>query len=159
MHPSLQHKQDNTYKELEKIDRRVLYDTDSIIYISRPAEYEPQLGNYLGQFTNEIADSLYIEEFVSAGPKNYAYKLNNGKTHCTIKGFTQNHLTSLQLTDDAIKDIVCENREKKITVDQIKFVKNKKEWNIKTKIEKKNYGFVYDKRVLFEDLSTLPFGY
>ena len=30
---------------------------------------------------------------------------------------------------------------------------------IKSKIEKKNYGFVYDKRVLFEDLSTLPFGY
>ena len=39
----------------------------------------------------------------------------------------------------------------------MKFVKNKKEWNIKTKIEKKNYGLVYDKRVLFEDPSTLPF--
>ena len=145
---------------MEKLDQRVLYcDTDSIIYISRPGEYEPQLGNYLGQFTNEIENGLHIEEFVSAGPKNYAYKLNNGKTHCTIKGFTQNHLTSLQLTYDAIKDIVCENQDKKITVDQMKFVKNKKEWNIKTKIEKKNYGFVYDKRVLFEDLTTLPFGF
>ena len=41
----------------------------------------------------------------------------------------------------------------------MKFVKNKKEWNIKTKIEKKNYGFVYDKIVLFEDLTTLPFGF
>ena len=41
----------------------------------------------------------------------------------------------------------------------MKFVKNKKEWNIKTKIEKKKYGFVYDKRVLFEDLTTLPFGF
>ena len=148
------------YKELEKLDQRVLYcDTDSIIYISRPGEYEPQLGNYLGQFTNEIENGLHIEEFVSAGPKNYAYNLNNGKTHCTIKSFTQNHLTSLQLTYDAIKDIVCENQDKKITVDQMKFVKNKKEWNIKTKIEKKNYGFVYDKRVLFEDLTTLPFGF
>ena len=87
------------------------------------------------------------------------FKYNNGKTHCTIKGFTQNHLTSIQLTYDSIKSIVCENQGKKITVDQMKFVKNKKKWNIKTKIEKKNYGYVYDKRVLFEDLSTLPFGY
>jgi hypothetical protein len=147
------------YKELEKIDKRVLYcDTDSIIYVSRPEEYEPVLGNYLGQFTNEIDDG-YIDEFVSAGPKNYAYKLSTGKTHCTIKGFTQNHLTSLKLNYDTIKDIVCENQEKKIVVDQLKFTKNKKDWKIKTNIEKKNYGFVYDKRALFEDLTTLPFGY
>ena len=47
----------------------------------------------------------------------------------------------------------------KIQVDQLKFVKNKKDWKIKTNIEKKNYGFVYDKRALFEDLTTLPFGF
>ena len=96
---------------------------------------------------------------MSAGPKNYAYKLSTGKTHCTIKGFTQNHLTSLKLNYDTIKDIVRENQEKKIVVDQLKFTKNKKDWKIKTNIEKKNYGFVYDKRALFEDLTTLPFGY
>ena len=82
-------------------------------YVSRPGEYEPELGNYLGKFTNEIYEG-FIEEFVSAGPKNYAYKLNNGKTHCTIKGFTQNHLASLKLTYEAIKDIVCENQDKKL---------------------------------------------
>ena len=54
---------------------------------------------------------------------------------------------------------MCENQNKKIPVDQLKFVKNKKQWTIKTNIEKKNYGFVYDKRALFEDLTTLPFGY
>ena len=37
----------------------------------------------------------------------------------------------------------------------MKFVQNKMEWNIKTKKMKKNYGFVYDKRVLFKDLSTI----
>ena len=147
------------YNEMEKLDKRVLYcDTDSIIFISRPGEYEPELGNYLGQFTNEIEDG-YIKEFVSAGPKNYAYKLNNSKTHCTIKNFNQNHLTSLKLTYESIKTIVCENQNKKIPVNQLKFVKYKKQWTIKTNIEKKNFGFVYDKRALYEDLTTLPFGY
>ena len=48
------------YKELEKIDRRLLYfDTDSIIYVSRPQENEPVLGNYFGQFTNENRRKLY----------------------------------------------------------------------------------------------------
>ena len=83
------------YSELKKLDRRVLYfDTDSIIFISRPGDYEPILGNYLGQFTNEISEGKYIQEFVSAGPKNYAYKYDNGIKHCTIKGFTQNYLTN-----------------------------------------------------------------
>ena len=41
----------------------------------------------------------------------------------------------------------------------MKFVKNKKEWNIETIFEKKINGFDYYKRVLIEDLSSLPFGY
>ena len=54
---------------------------------------------------------------------------------------------------------MCENQNKKIPVNQLKFVKYKKQWTIKTNIEKKNFGFVYDKRALYEDLTTLPFGY
>ena len=74
------------YNEIDKLGDCVLYfDTDSIIFISRPGQYEPQLGNFLGQFTNEIdpRDGLYIIEFVSAGPKNYAFKLNTGITKYT----------------------------------------------------------------------------
>ena len=57
------------YKELEKLDKPVFYsDTYSIIFISRPEEYEPELGNYFGH----IEDG-FIEEFLSAGPKNYDY--------------------------------------------------------------------------------------
>ena len=148
------------FSELNKLKERVLYfDTDSIIYVSKAGEYDPKLGCYLGDFTNEITEGNFITEFVSAGPKNYAYKYDNGIMHCTIKGFTQNYLTSLKITFDSIKHIVCEDQKKKITAKQLKFVKNKKDLTIKTKIEDKNYGFVYDKRVLFEDLTTLPFGY
>ena len=46
------------YSELKKLGERVLYcDTDSIIFIQREGEYTPQLGDYLGQFTNEIDPS------------------------------------------------------------------------------------------------------
>ena len=40
--------------------------------------YAPQLDDYLGRFTNEIKqkDGKYIQEFISAGPKNYGYKLD-----------------------------------------------------------------------------------
>ena len=76
--------------ELKKLQERVLYfDTDSIIYVSKPNMYEPVLGDYLGELTNEISskDGNFIDEFISAGPKNYAYKLDTGVTKCTIKGF------------------------------------------------------------------------
>lgn len=44
--------------ELERLGKRVLYfDTDSIFFISKPGEYEPSLGEYLGEFTNEIDPS------------------------------------------------------------------------------------------------------
>ena len=46
--------------------------------------YEPELADYLGKFTNEIKGDNFIEEFVSAGPKNYGYKQNNGQTSCKI---------------------------------------------------------------------------
>jgi hypothetical protein len=48
----------------------------------------------LGEFTNELKpkDGNYIREFVSAGPKNYAYQLESGKTFCKIKGFTVNSI-------------------------------------------------------------------
>ncbi len=97
------------YDEIDKLGKRVLYfDTDSIIFVSRDGEYEPKLGSYLGEFTNEIdpKDGEYIIEFVSAGPKNYAYKLNTGVTKCVVKGINLNHIASLTINYDSIKEIV-----------------------------------------------------
>ena len=82
------------YNEIDKLGTRCLYfDTDSIIFISRPGEYEPKLGNYLGEFTNEIdpKDGNYIVEFVSAGPKNYAYLLDTGVTKWFLWFLFRNH--------------------------------------------------------------------
>lgn len=36
-------------------------------------------GDYLGDLANELDTIDYITEFVSGGPKNYAYRTNKGK--------------------------------------------------------------------------------
>ena len=51
-----------------------------------------------------------------------------------------------------------ENRDNKIKIPQLKFIKDKSEWLIKTEIQDKFYRFVYDKRVINDDFTTSPFG-
>ena len=43
------------YDELDMLGERVLYyDTDSVIYLRQPGQPEPQLGNYIGDLTDEL---------------------------------------------------------------------------------------------------------
>jgi hypothetical protein len=149
------------YEEMFKIDDRVLYfDTDSIIFISKENHYEPELADYLGKFTNEIKGDNYIEEFVSAGPKNYGYKLNNGQTSCKIKGFSVNFIASESLNFQSMRDLVLNhNFAETIAVEQNKFIRDKKDLTIRTETMLKQYRQVYDKRILFENFETLPFGF
>ena len=52
------------YTEMDKLGERVLYhDTDSIIYTSDGTN-DPPLGNYLGEFTDELNGEI-ITSFVS----------------------------------------------------------------------------------------------
>ena len=82
------------YDVLQKLGESVVYfDTDSIIYKSDTGVDLVQTGDYLGDLTDELGGH-HIVEFVSGGPKNYAYKLENGECHCKIKGFTLNHTNS-----------------------------------------------------------------
>ena len=150
------------YKELEKLDRRVLYfDTDSIFFISIPNHYEPSLGNYLGDFTNEIdpKEGAFIKQAVFAGPKNYGFLTNLNITHVTIKGITQCKVSDLSINYESIKNIVTNNQKEIINVEQLKFSRNKQDWSVSSNIIQKLYGFCYDKRVLQKDLTTLPYGY
>lgn len=115
----------------------------------------------MGDFTNEIdkKDGNHIIEFVSAGPKNYSYRLDTNKTKCVVKGFSLNNNTTQQVNFDTIKNIVNNNRNEKIRVNQLKFSRNKETWEVYSEWIEKLYGFVYDKRVLKEDFTTRPYGY
>ncbi|CAF1110114.1 unnamed protein product [Brachionus calyciflorus] len=140
---------------------QVFYSTNEDMHAGIHGQYDPQLGDYFGDFTDEVKKkgANYITEFISAGPKNYAYKMDNGKTSCTVKGFTLNHISSLVVNFDSIRENVLNDREKKLQVEQLKFTRDKKNWFIKTDIVSKMYGFVYDKRVLLDSFYTLPNGY
>ena len=107
------------YREIARLGDRVLYfDTDSIVFISRPGEYEPKLGEFLGEFTDELqckdigckekecTKTHYITEFISAGPKNYSFKTDIGTTTCKVRGFTLNKTNKLLINFDSMKEMV-----------------------------------------------------
>jgi hypothetical protein len=95
------------YSELNKLDRRVLYcDTDSVIYEASPNPAENlTTGSFLGDMTSELPEGDHIVEFVSGGPKNYAYVTLKGKTEVKVKGFTQNATNAPALAFVKIKKV------------------------------------------------------
>lgn len=131
-----------------------------MIYYAKDGDYEPPLGDSLGDLTNELeGEDEYIIEGVFNGPKNYSYKTNTGRTKCVVKGFSISNVTSLKINFESLKKICLENRDDKISVEQTKFTRNKDTWDIQTSVVDKMYKFVYDKRVLTDDYKTIPYGY
>lgn len=173
------------YEEMDKLGRSVLYhDTDSIIYASNGIN-DPPLGNFLGEFTDELdGDSittfvsgnyyliyslisnviifLYTYFFLfSGGPKNYGFKTREGKTCCKVRGFTLNFRNVQLLNFDSIQKLVCEmDTSSTISIrNPTKITTDGKRRRVVNKEETKLYRVVYDKRVIQPDLTTLPYGY
>jgi hypothetical protein len=95
------------YRELETLNHRVLYcDTDSVIYEASPNPAENlTTGNFLGEMTSELPEGDWIVEFVSGGPKNYAYVTAKGKTEVKVKGFTLNSTNAAAFAFEKIKKV------------------------------------------------------
>ena len=152
------------YGVLDDLQERVLYyDTDSVIFLSKPGDPEPPLGPYLGELTNELKDG-HITTFISGGPKNYCYKTSSNKIETKIRGITLNCTARQKVNFDVIRALVylhakC-NITGQVTVDiPFKITRDTKTKDIKTKRMKKDYRIVYDKRVIIDDYKTIPYGY
>ena len=76
---------DQLHKIEESLPGSVLYfDTDSIVFVSKPESYSPFLGGFLGQMTDEIEGEFgsapypTMTEFFTIGPKTYSYRVRTG---------------------------------------------------------------------------------
>ena len=107
------------YRYLEQLQERTLYfDTDSILFVGprNPNDEMIKTGDGLGELTDELPPNTFIKEFVCAGPKNYAYQLNNGSCKVVVKGITLNYRSEQYVNFASIKQVVLNAGTEKISV-------------------------------------------
>lgn len=158
------------YKILDMLKNQVLYfDTDSIIFVHRPGDELPHTGPFLGDLTNELSEfgpNSYISEFVSGGPKNYAYKVYSPDTQlestvCKVKGFSLNFKNSQKINFDTVKSLVLSGDDSQAIYSEDYRICRTNDNIVYSKIQSKKYRTVYTKRRRLNDgtFDTLPFGY
>jgi len=159
-------------------ERAIYTDTDSIIYIQDDAEHHLiDCGDKLVSMTNELQPGEFIEEFVSGGPKNYAYTVVGGgtdttKTHrktvCKVRGITLNYSTSQLVNLDVIRDMILKTGrttpdDDVVTVNTDKKIKRKtgKDGGVQilSEAEDKIYRVSFFKRRRLHDNNSVLFGY
>ena len=142
------------YTYLECLGPRTLYcDTDSIVFTTNPGEVKPALGD----LTDEVNGNDIIE-FVTGGPKNYAYKLcdsTRNQTVCKVRGISLNYKNALQINYDLIKDMVVDGTQG-VTIRENRITRCEK--TLLTMEQKKDYRIVFDKRQK-QRLTTFPYGF
>ena len=146
---------------LEPIGARLLYcDTDSCIFyynINEDPNTLIKLGNYLGDPTSEVGskneyDSKeFITEFVSGGPKHYAYKTSKDKTVLKVKGLNmrQNNVCE-HLTFDSMKQIVLSPQDHALVFHSKEIRINYEHELVNTEV-KKTYQLNFTKRRIMCD--------
>ncbi|XP_031355210.1 uncharacterized protein LOC116179552 [Photinus pyralis] len=156
------------YSYLEQLGERVLYfDTDSVIFTENPGEWSPACGNFLGDMTDEVecyGPGSRIVEFVSGGPKNYAFKVfspstNNYSVVCKVKGISLNYKNSAVVNFETIKDAVLNNAPETF-VETDRRIARTCTYDVISKPERKRYRVAYTKRRrIAVGCDTLPYGY
>ena len=151
------------YGLLESLQERVLYfDTDSVVYVHKDGAYNPPLSDFLGGLKDEV-EGDDIVEFVSLGPKNYAYKTKKGDTVCKVRGFTLNYQTSKLINFQTLTSMAqggVSGRERSVHTDEPYGIHRKNDGTIYTGPKTKAYSMVYDKRFIAPDgYTTMPFGW
>jgi hypothetical protein len=157
------------YNFLDIVQENALYcDTDSIIFVQK--ENEPPMiecGDNLGDMQSELKPGEYIQEFVSSGPKNYAYRVVNVrgavKTVCKVRGIILNYNASKSVNFDVIRNMVLNGGPQDVVlVHTDKKIKRKPKGggvNIITEPEDKMNRVSFLKRRRLSDNNSVPFGY
>ena len=154
------------YESLDLLNQQVLYmDTDSIIYKWREGQPSIQIGDYLGQWKDELNGDV-ITEFVSGGAKNYAYQTCGGNSVCKVRGFTLNVRGSAILNFQSMKQNILhelhipqDSRRNLNIVTPYHFQRDLQQKRIKVVPRIKKYGLVFDKRVLNTNAVSYPYGF
>jgi len=159
-------------EQLLLLNKRVIYfDTDSLIFTHKEGEYQPLLGDFLGNWSDELPSGVKIKEFVSTGPKSYCLRLSNGGAIVKIKGITQNYANKDKLSFSSMKSSVfCMAKNKSeelsdgiIITNKLHFCRNKVKSTISNKGITKVLKFKYTKRMKYvnqaDPFITYPFGY
>ncbi|CAB3977958.1 DNA polymerase [Paramuricea clavata] len=161
------------FKVLHKLGSDVLYyDTDSVIYVENIEKgHVLETGCYLGQLTDELYDKKaksekWIEMFCATGPKSYSYRTNEYINEddekkrdeiVHVKGFSLKGDTKKKITFDSIEQCV-QDRKKKITTFYTEFTRSNNQTINVQQVEKK-FKFTFDKRIIRNDFTTVPYGY
>ena len=156
------------YSYLHILGERLLYyDTDSVFFRQLPGQPPIPVGDFLGDMTDELEGGDHIVEFVSGGAKNYGYKTKQGKVECKVKGFNLNVRGMATLNYDVVKRNVLaelddpqEERRVVPVVNPNHFQRDQASKKIALVQQRKQYGLVFDKRVVdpITRIST-PFEY
>lgn len=154
------------YESLNLLEKQVLYyDTDSVIYKWSPGLPSIVIGDMLGEWKDEL-NGDHITEFVSGGPKNYAYKTHAGKVECRVRGFTLNARASAVLNFESMKHNILEElyhpQDQRRTINIVNpshFKRDLEEKKIQLVRQVKQYALVFDKRVLNTDGLSFPYGF
>jgi hypothetical protein len=156
------------YEYLRTLGESVLYtDTDSCIFVQKVSESpKVKTGDYLGDLTDELEEfgsGSYIEEFVSGGPKNYAFSVfcpSTGKrtTKCKVKGITLNYENSKVINFTSLRHMILED-DTPLHVHNPKKIKRKHGGVVVSEPESKEYKVVFKKRRLTNNFDSFPYGY
>lgn len=65
--------------------------SDSTIFSEKDGEQRFETSSKLGVFVNELKPNQRCVSIISAGPKNYCLKMEDGSTFCKVRGFTLSH--------------------------------------------------------------------
>jgi len=155
------------YEYLRELGESVLYcDTDSVIFIQNEDEApKVHTGDYLGDLTDELelGSGSFIKEFVSGGPKNYAFMVfcpATGKrsSKCKVKGITLNYNNSEVVNFTSLRNMILED-DTPLHVHNPKKIKRKHCGVVVSEQGTKEYKVVFKKRRLMDNFDSLPYGH